>query len=204
MCDAGRIRHHLKHNLWNPKSSIVFVGYQANGTLGRRIVDGEKELSVLGEKILVQAKIYNLEGFSGHADYEGLLDWVKGLKKAPQHIFLVHGETGAKEALEQKIREATGYPCDAIHGVTEVDLADAAGMTFEEAQEELVDAEQVRALQDKLADLQETVNEFLMNANMMVEEKLTPEHLLEIKNAVVQLEKETIQLGMTVTKEGRK
>ena len=203
MCDAGRIRHHLKHNLWNPKSSIVFVGYQANGTLGRRIVDGEKEVSVLGEKIFVQAKVYNLEGFSGHADYEGLLDWVKGLKKAPQHIFLVHGETDAKESLEQKIREATGYPCDAIHGVTEVDLADAAGMTFEEAQEELVDEEQVLALQDKLADLQDTVNEFLKNANLAVEGKLTPEHLIEIKNAVMQLEKETIQLGMTVTKEGR-
>ena len=203
MCDAGRIRHHLKHNLWNPKSSIVFVGYQANGSLGRRIVDGEKEVSVLGEKIFVQAKIYNLEGFSGHADYEGLLDWVKGLQKAPQHIFLVHGEMEAKEALEQKIREATGYPCDAIHGVTEVDLADAAGMTFEEAQEELVDEEQILALQDKLADLQDTVNEFLKNANLAVEGKLTPEHLIEIKNAVMQLEKETIQLGMTVTKEGR-
>ena len=203
MCDAGRIRHHLKHNLWNPKSSIVFVGYQANGSLGRRIVDGEKEVSVLGEKIFVQAKIYNLEGFSGHADYEGLIDWVKGLQKAPQHIFLVHGETEAKEALEQKIREATGYPCDDIHGVTEVDLADAAGMTFEEAQEELVDEEQILALQDKLADLQDTVNEFLKNANLAVEGKLTPEHLIEIKNAVMQLEKETIQLGMTVTKEGR-
>lgn len=203
MCDAGRIRHHLKHNLWNPKSSIVFVGYQANGTLGRRIVDGEKELSVLGEKIFVQAKIYNLEGFSGHADYEGLLDWVKGLQKAPQHIFLVHGETDAKEALEQKIREATGYPCDAIHGVTEVDLADAEGMTFAEATEELVDVEQVVALQDKLADLRETVNEFLKNANTAVEGNLTPEKLIEIKNAVIQLEKETIQLGMTVTKEGR-
>jgi len=203
MCDAGRIRHHLKHNLWNPKSSIVFVGYQSNGTLGRRIVDGEKELSVLGEKILVQAKIYYLEGFSGHADYEGLLDWVKGLQKAPQHIFLVHGETKAKEELEQRIREATGFPCDAIHGVTEVDLADAEGMTFEEAQEELVDAEQVQALQDKLADLQDTVNEFLRSANIAVEGRITPGHLLEIKNAVVQLEKETIQLGMTVTKEGR-
>ena len=203
MCDAGRIRHHLKHNLWNPKNSIVFVGYQANGTLGRRLVDGEKELSVLGEMILVQAEIYSLEGFSGHADYEGLLDWVKGMQKAPQHIFLVHGETKAKEDLEEKIRQATGFPCDAIHGVTEVDLADADGMTFEEATKELVDAEQIRALQDKLADLQETVNEFLWNANMLVDEPLTPEHIIEIKNAVMQLEKETIQLGMTITKEGR-
>ena len=157
MCDAGRIRHHLKHNLWNPKNSIVFVGYQANGTLGRRIIDGEKEISVLGEKIYVQAKIYNLEGFSGHADYEGLLDWVSGLQKAPQHIFLVHGETEAKEELEQKIREATGYPCDAIHGVTEVDLADADGMTFAEATKELVDEEQIIALQDRLADRKSVV-----------------------------------------------
>ena len=106
--------------------------------------------------------------------------------------------------MEQKIREATGYTCDSIHGVTEVDLADASGMSFEEAVEELVDEEQILALQDKLAELQETVNEFLMNANLMMEEKLTPEHLIEIKNAVVQLEKETLQLGMTVTKEGRK
>ena len=203
MCDAGRIRHHLKHNLWNPKNSIVFVGYQANGTLGRRIIDGEKEISVLGEKIYVQAKIYNLEGFSGHADYEGLLDWVSGLQKAPQHIFLVHGETESKEALEQKIREATGYPCDAIHGVTEVDLADADGMTFAEATKELVDEEQIIALQDKLAELKDTVNEFLKSANMAVEGTLTPEHLIDIKNAVIQLEKETLQLGMTVTKEGR-
>ena len=88
--------------------------------------------------------------------------------------------------------------------MTEVDLADASGMSFEEAVEELVDEEQILALQDKLAELQETVNEFLMNANLMMEEKLTPEHLIEIKNAVVQLEKETLQLGMTVTKEGRK
>lgn len=204
MCDAGRIRHHLKHNLWNPKNSIVFVGYQANGTLGRRILDGEKEVSVLGERILVQAKIYNLEGFSGHADYEGLLDWVGGLQKAPQHIFLVHGEPDAKDALEQKIKDATGYPCTAIHGVTEIDLEDAKGVTFEEATKELVDEEQVRALQDKLAELQETVNEFLMNANLMMEEDIPAEHLIEIKNAVMQLEKETLQLGMTVTKEGNK
>ena len=105
--------------------------------------------------------------------------------------------------MEQKIREATGYPCDAIHGVTEVDLANAAGMTFAEATKELADEEQILALQDKLADLQETVNEFLKNANLAVEGKLTTEQLIEIKNAVIRLEKETIQLGMTITKEGK-
>ena len=85
-----------------------------------------------------------------------------------------------------------------------MDLADASGMTIEEVKEEFVNEEQIRALQDKLADLQETVNEFLMNANIVVDEDLSVEHMVEIKNAIMQLEKETIQLGMTVTKEGRK
>ena len=67
MCEAGRIRHHLKHNAWNPKAAIVFVGYQAQGTLGRNILDGVKDIKLFGEKIHVNAKIYNLEGFSGHA-----------------------------------------------------------------------------------------------------------------------------------------
>ncbi len=203
MCDAGRICHHLKHNLWNPKNSIVFVGYQANGTLGRRIIDGEEEVPVLGERIAVRAKIYNLEGFSGHADYQGLLSWVKGLKKAPQQIFLVHGEEEAKEALKNRIEEETGYPCRAVHGVTEVDLSDAEGIPKEEAKSELTDEEQIHALQDRMAELQESVNEFLRNANQMVDRQITPEHLIEIRNAVMQLEKETIQLGMAVTKEGK-
>lgn len=203
MCDAGRICHHLKHNLWNPKNSIVFVGYQANGTLGRRILDGEEEVPVLGERIAVRAKIYNLEGFSGHADYLGLLSWVKGLKQAPQQIFLVHGEEEAKEALRNRIEEETGYPCRAVHGVTEADLSDAEGIPKEEAKAELTDQEQIHALQDRMAELQESVNEFLRNANQMVDRQITPEHLIEIKNAVMQLEKETLQLGMAVTKEGK-
>ena len=74
MCEAGRIKHHLKHNLWDPKNSVVFVGYQAEGTLGRSIVNGDKDVSIFGEKIHINAEIYNLEGFSGHADREGLLE----------------------------------------------------------------------------------------------------------------------------------
>jgi len=204
MCDAGRICHHLKHNLWNPKNSIVFVGYQANGTLGRRIVDGEEEVPVLGERISVRAKVYNLEGFSGHADYEGLLSWVKGLQTEPQNIFLVHGEDEAKDALKERITVETGFSCMAVHGVTEVDLADAHGVTKEEAKAEMVSMEQIHALQDRMAELQDSVNEFLMSANRMVDADITPDHLIEIKNAVMQLEKETMQLGMTVTKEGRR
>lgn len=204
MCDAGRICHHLKHNLWDARNSIVFVGYQANGTLGRRIVDGEKEVPVLGERILVQARIYSLEGFSGHADRDGLLDWVKGLQVKPQNIFLVHGETDSKDDLQALIEKETGFTCTAIHGVTEVDLNDAMGVSYEEATREFVSEEQIHSLQDKLAEIQEVMNEFLMNANIVIDEHITPEHLIEIKNAVMQLEKETLQLGMTVTQDGRK
>ncbi|MBO4991524.1 MAG: MBL fold metallo-hydrolase, partial [Firmicutes bacterium] len=81
MCEAGRIRHHLKHGLWNAKNSVVFVGYQAEGTLGRSLVEGAKEVAIFGEKITVGAEIYNLEGFSGHADRDGLMAWLRGFQK---------------------------------------------------------------------------------------------------------------------------
>ena len=92
MCDAGRIKHHLKHNLWREESSIVFVGYQAPGTLGRQIVDGKKQVRIHGEQIAVNAHIHNLDGFSGHADQKALLKWFDSFKQKPKEVFLVHGE----------------------------------------------------------------------------------------------------------------
>lgn len=204
MCDAGRICHHLKHNLWNPKNSIVFVGYQANGTLGRRLIEGEKEVSVLGERVVVKAQIHNLEGFSGHADREGLLDWVQGLQRAPQNIFLVHGEEESKEALEELIREKTGFSCTAIHGVTEVDLEDAHGMTAEEADSDIVDQEKMRHVRDTLLQIHESIEDILYSANLAVGEHVSKEKLMQINNIVMQLEKETLHLGMAVTKEDTK
>lgn len=204
MCDAGRICHHLKHNLWNPKNSIVFVGYQANGTLGRRLVEGEKEVSVLGERVVVKAQIHNLEGFSGHADRDGLLDWVQGLQRAPQNIFLVHGEEESKEALEELIREKTGFSCTAIHGVTEVDLENAHGMTAEEADSDIVDQEKMRHVRDTLLQIHESIEDILYSANLAVGEHVSKEKLMQINNIVMQLEKETLHLGMAVTKEGTK
>ncbi len=202
MCNAGRILHHLKHNLWNPRNSVVFVGYQANGTLGRRILDGEIEIPVLGEHVMVKAQIYNLEGFSGHADRDGLLEWVQGLQKAPQNIFLVHGEEDSKTALEALIRETTGYPCTAIHGMTEVDLADASGMTALEAASDMVDAEKVRLVRDKLFGIHDSIEDILYSANLAVGEQIPIDKLVEISNVIMQLEKEAIHLGMAVTKEG--
>jgi metallo-beta-lactamase family protein len=109
MCDVGRIKHHLKHNLWKEKSTILFVGYQAPGTLGRSIVDGAKKVKIFGEEIAVNARIEYIEGYSGHADQEWLLNFVYSFNnKTPQHIFLVHGEEESQIALKQKIEENTG------------------------------------------------------------------------------------------------
>ncbi|NLU36571.1 MAG: MBL fold metallo-hydrolase [Clostridiales bacterium] len=111
MCEAGRIRHHLKHNLWKKNSSIVFVGYQAEGTLGQRIRDGAKKVKLFGEEIHVNAEIYNVEGFSGHADKNGLLNWLKGFKEKPCRLFIVHGEGQAKEDFAKEVEQQLGIEC---------------------------------------------------------------------------------------------
>ena len=92
MCEAGRIRHHLKHNLWRPECTILFVGYQAVGTLGRYLVEGAKEVKLFGESIDVRASIMTLEGLSGHADKNGLIEWIEGFEQKPRKVFVVHGE----------------------------------------------------------------------------------------------------------------
>ena len=110
MCEVGRIKHHLKHNIWNPKSTILFVGYQAPGTLGRTIVDGAKTVKIFGEEFSVKARIEYIEGYSGHADQEWLLNFVYSFIKKPKHIFLVHGEPEAQLVLKNKIVESTQIP----------------------------------------------------------------------------------------------
>lgn len=105
MADAGRIKHHLKHNLWKPESTVVFIGYQAAGTLGRRLIDGEKRVRIHGEEIQVKAQIVNLEGFSAHADQAGIVNWISHLKMPPKKIFVTHGEPKASHALAQLLKE---------------------------------------------------------------------------------------------------
>ncbi|NLX77221.1 MAG: MBL fold metallo-hydrolase [Clostridiaceae bacterium] len=105
MCEAGRIKHHLKHNLWREKSTILFVGYQAEGTLGRRLLDGAKKVNIFGEEISVNARIESIDGYSGHADYVGLINWLKNFRKMPKGIFLVHGEEKALFSLSDRIQE---------------------------------------------------------------------------------------------------
>ena len=110
MCDIGRIKHHLKHNLWNPSSTILFVGYQAPGTLGRSIVDGADKVKIFGEEISVNARIEYIEGYSGHADQEWLLNFVYSFIKKPKHIFLVHGEEESEEVLKGLIEKNKQIP----------------------------------------------------------------------------------------------
>ena len=108
MCEVGRIKHHLKHNLWNPNSTILFVGYQAPGTLGYDIVNGAEKVKIFGEEIAVNAKIEYIEGYSGHADQEWLMNFIYSFIDKPKHIFLVHGEQESQEVLKQKIENETG------------------------------------------------------------------------------------------------
>ncbi len=110
MCEVGRIKHHLKHNIWNPKNTILFVGYQALGTLGRKIVDGAKNIKLFGEEVSVNARVEYIEGYSGHADQQGLLNFIYSFIKKPEHIFLVHGEEQGQKILKEKIIENTDLP----------------------------------------------------------------------------------------------
>jgi len=111
MCDAGRIKHHLKHNLWRKESIVLFVGYQAEGTLGRRILEGEKTVRIHGEEVSVDAEIREISSFSAHADQQGLLHWLGGFTKdLPKQVFLVHGEQESIGALKKEVENNLGIP----------------------------------------------------------------------------------------------
>ncbi|HEX7714441.1 MAG TPA: MBL fold metallo-hydrolase [Bacillota bacterium] len=105
MCEAGRILHHLKHNLWRPEAHILFVGYQAEGTLGRRLLEGAKVVKIMGEAINVQANVHSIGGFSAHADQHGLLEWLSGFSTKPRNLFIVHGENSAQQELAGLVKQ---------------------------------------------------------------------------------------------------
>ena len=108
MCEAGRIRHHLKYNLWRPESTVLFVGFQAEGTLGRQLMDGAKKVRIFGEEIAVQADIRCIESYSSHADQDGLIKWVNSFTAPPREIFVVHGEPEAAQTLARLLRAEWG------------------------------------------------------------------------------------------------
>ncbi len=115
MCEVGRIKHHLKHNLWRADSTILFVGYQAIGTLGRKIVDGAKNVKLFGEEVTVNADVRYIESFSGHADLEGLLKFIETFTSKPKQVYLVHGDEDAQFNLADKIKERFNLPVEIPH-----------------------------------------------------------------------------------------
>lgn len=123
MCDAGRIRHHLKHNLWREDSTVLFVGYQSVGTLGRAIVEGAKEVKLFGETIGVRARIATLQGLSGHADKNGLIQWLEGFKRKPDKVFVVHGEDSVTVDFTECLKIEHGQRAYAPYSGTVFDLA---------------------------------------------------------------------------------
>jgi metallo-beta-lactamase family protein len=109
MCTGGRIKHHLITNISRPDSTILFVGYQATGTLGREIVDGAQEVRILGQYYPVRARIVYLQGFSGHADRQQLLTWLTALKSPPEEVFVTHGEPSVARSFASLVVEKTGW-----------------------------------------------------------------------------------------------
>jgi len=201
MCDAGRIKHHLKNNLWNEKSSVIIVGYQAQGTLGRSIVDGAKNVSIFGERIHINAEIYDLEGFSAHADKDGLLEWLSAFKKAPRKIFLVHGEEDAKKTFAETVKKVLGYDCTVVEDVSEYNLDLDERTSIQDVRSRIAKGAEMFKVRDKVAQVHDEVEAILANTNIAIEEAIPPEKMDEISNTVLELEKATLKLGALVTKE---
>ena len=204
MCEAGRIRHHLKHGLWDSRNSIVFVGYQAEGTLGRRIVEGADEVSIMGETIKVQAQIHNLEGFSGHADQNGLLNWISGFQVAPKQVFLVHGEEESKHVLGKLIEEKLGYKVEVIEGISEFELEkDEIHQLSKENSIPLADKEEVDDLRKELNKISSDLQIILKNVDDAMSSDISAKKANDINNYAQELKNVALNLGASVALEDR-
>ena len=156
MCDAGRVKHHLKHNLWREESTILFVGYQSVGTPGRALVDGFDSLKLFGEEIAVNAEICRLAGISGHADCEGLMKWASSFRQKPRKVFVTHGEDAVTEVFAERLHDELGYDAYAPFSGAVFDLASGelletpAGIRIEKAVKP--QTAKARSVYDRLVD----------------------------------------------------
>lgn len=194
MCEVGRIKHHLKHNLWNPNSTILFVGYQAPGTLGRKIVDGAKTVKIFGEEIAVNARIEYIEGYSGHADQEWLMNFIYSYINKPKHIFLVHGEPEGQLTLKNKILEELNIPVTIPeYGETyefkeKVSMTNRIELPNERKFVRLEILERMRTLKEEIEDMEDIVKEGYLSEDRK-EEDITElaEKLKELENQIVKI-----------------
>jgi metallo-beta-lactamase family protein len=189
MADAGRVQHHLKHYLWKPKSSIVFVGYQAEGTTGRAIISGEKYVRILRERIAVNAEIHFLEGFSAHADKDYLLEWLSGFKEQPKKIFLVHGEDEPKKAFANTVKNILGYDCIVVEDVSEYDLGDEEQIIVDDLKSQVEVKKQLLQIKDNLEDMRDDLDILLTEPGRPIKELFPPERVEEISDLTRDLEK---------------
>lgn len=203
MCEAGRIRHHLKHNLWNPKNSIVFVGYQGQGTLGRSLVEGIKMVTLFGEEIQVNAEIHNLEGFSGHADQNGLFAWLAHFEQKPKQIFLVHGEEESKKDFAKLVNEKLSYEPIVVMGNSEfeLDMNKSEIVNMDSEREQAAEADKIQKVRDKLSSIHLDLEQILYSANLAVEENISDKKITLINNIIQELEKSTINLATAVNED---
>ena len=198
MATAGRIRHHLKHNLWDPKNSLIFVGYQAEGTLGRILLDGVKRVKLLGEEVNVALEIHDLEGFSGHADQRVLLDWLNNFTKKPKKVFLVHGEIEASTALaneiENKFNIKTIIPTlGSSYKIDTDNIEVEKAMTIEP---ELLREEISKELDNVYAQF----NSLVSRSNGLFEEKLLRRDFDNLKNRLLELQNQLMDLNILIGK----
>lgn len=163
MCDAGRVRHHLKHNLWRPESMVLFVGYQAVGTLGRLLVDGAKSVKLFNETVQVEAQIETLPGVSGHADKNGLIAWLEGFREKPKFVFVNHGDAEAMESFTNCLTRELGYRAFAPYSGAVFDLLEERWLRFPEGVPVKSDAPAAarRKTNPILAELVNTAEELL-------------------------------------------
>ena len=183
MCEAGRIRHHLKHNLWNPKNSIVFVGYQGQGTLGRSLIEGIKMVTLFGEEI-----------------QNGLFAWLAHFQQKPKEIFLVHGEEDSKKDFAKLVNEKLSYEPVVVMGNSEFDLdmnkseiTNMEGASYQAAEEE-----KIQKVRDKLSSIHLDLEQILYSANLAVEGSISDKKINTINNIIQELEKSTINLATAV------
>ena len=192
----GRIKHHLKHNLWNSNNTILFVGYQAPGTLGRKIVEGAKKVKIFGEEIAVNARIEYIEGYSGHADQEGLMNFIYSFIHKPKHIFLVHGEEEAQNVLEEKIEKEIGIK------VTIPEFGETYEMNGIEEKVEMtcklerkITSAIRREVMERLEKLKEEIKDMDTYVRQdMNDEKLKDEDIFRINEKIKDLEKQIINV----------
>ncbi len=194
MCEVGRIKHHLKHNLWRPESTILFVGYQAIGTLGRKIVDGAKVVKIFGEEIGVNAQVKYIEAFSGHADQSGLLKFVESFKKRPMQIYLVHGDEEAQNVLAGKIGEEFNIPVDIpmrgdVYEVSDYRIS-KVGELRSPNEYKFIRLE----LLQKLENLRDELDDMTTYLNADLKKETTDEEIVKKMERLSELEKQIVEV----------